>query len=125
MFCRFCQSVREELEEDDELKLRPNVWAFNPDTCELTAYIGNGGGCTIPLDTVGATAAEVLETIVTFDEPADRSPETDRCVADLVRALDDLLDMRALCRANAVITDVRTLVKARSLRMVEFDEEES
>ena len=98
--------------------IRPNVWKFQPKNLTLALYRPNGNleyevdleRCTSP--------AETLDWITQI---ARKSWATDTMIADLVRALDDMLSLQAnMCSIGKSKTvNVKKVVKGRSVRQVE------
>lgn len=101
------------------MKTRRNVWTFKPDTLvlrltdpvEYEVYLGD---C--------KTAAQALDWIAQI---AGKTWTTDTALADLVRALDNMLDLQGnLCGMGhpGTIEDVKAEIKGRSVQPVRLPE---
>ena len=106
---------------------RPNRWYFEP--VNLTLALSPSGRRLMDGDLLGpgeyevdlercTTSAQVLDWIV---QVSKKTWATDAIVADLVRALDDVLDMQGtLCPfGQARIVDVKQLLAGRRVQLVD------
>lgn len=97
---------------------RPNVWKFQPGCLTLALYRPNGNlEYEVDLERC-RTSAETLDWVA---QVAGKSWATDTIIADLVRALDDRLDLQAnMCSMGKSKTvNVKKIVRGRAVQPVE------
>lgn len=97
---------------------RPNIWRFDPSNLTLALYESSGDPAyEVDLEQC-TTSAEALDWIV---QVTMKVWATDTIIADLVRALDDMLDLQAnMCGMGQSSTvNVRKVVQGRVVRPVE------
>jgi hypothetical protein len=100
---------------------RPNVWRYNPGN--RTLEFKSPWFYYVDLDDCD-TAAEVLDWIAQISH---KPWATDRVLADLVRALDDLLNFQAkLCPSGASRPpiNVRQALAGKKVRVVKEEEDD-
>jgi hypothetical protein len=96
---------------------RPNTWQFDPSNLTLALYDSRGLAYEVNLEQC-TTSAEALDWIA---QVATKLWATDMIIADLVRALNDLLDLQAnMCgMGQSSLVNVTEVVQGRSVRPVE------
>ena len=94
---------------------RPNSWRFEPDTLVLALYVDGRYMYEVDLERC-TTSAEAPDWIV---QVTKKAWTTDAIVADLVRALDNMLDLQAtMCSGQSTKVNVNKAVKGRRVRPV-------